>query len=100
MEGHPFDSCDDHLGDAHAPRYPERFRAKIHQRHHQLAAVVAVNRGRRIRQRDAVPKRQAGARSKLAFVPVRNRDTEAGSEKLSLEGGQLTVLGAGQIVPG
>lgn len=100
MEGHPLDSCDDHLGDAHAARYLELLGTEIDQGHHQLAAVVAIDRGRGIGQRDAVPECQAGPRPELAFIPVWNGDAEAGPEELSLEGGQLTVFGAGQIVPG
>jgi hypothetical protein len=95
VERHPLDSCDDHLGDAHAARYLKFLGTEIDQRHHQLAAVVAVDRSRGIRQRDTVPECQAGPWPELAFIPVWNGDAEAGPEELSLEGGQLTVFRAG-----
>ncbi len=51
---HSLHPRDDHLRDAHAPGHLERLGAQIHQRHHQLAPVIAVDRGRSVRQRDAM----------------------------------------------
>ena len=97
-ERHPLHPCDDHLGDAHAPHHLELLPTEIHQRHHQLAPVVAVDCSRRVRQADSVTKCQAGPRPELAFIPFRYGNAEAGPEQLPLERCQFPVLGACQIV--
>src|SRR4051812_4654747 len=43
-EGHALDPGNDHLRDPHAPRHLERLRAQIHERHHQLAPIIAIDR--------------------------------------------------------
>ena len=84
-ERHRLDPGDDHLGDPHAAGDLERLGAQVDQRDHELAPVVAVDRGRGVGQRDAVLERQAGPRPDLALEPLRHRDREAGAEQLPLE---------------
>src|ERR687894_3083035 len=50
VERHPLYSCDNHLGNPHTPLHLEAVGPEIHQCHHQLAAVIAVYRCRRIWQ--------------------------------------------------
>jgi hypothetical protein len=57
LEGNSFDTRHNHLGNAHPARHRKYFGAKVHQGYHQLAPVVAIDGGRRIRQRNAVPER-------------------------------------------
>src|SRR5215203_5741011 len=98
LEFHPLDPRDDHLGDPHPPHDPERLPAQIYQCHHQLAPVIAVDRSRRVRQRDAMLQGQARAGPKLTLVAVRYRDAEAGPEQLPLQRSEVTIFGAGQVV--
>jgi hypothetical protein len=100
VERHPLDSCDDHLGNPHAPLHLKTVGTEIHQCHHQLAAVIAVYRCRRIRQGYPMFQCQTGPGPQLALISIGDRNAEAGPEELSFEGRQLAVLGAGQVVPG
>jgi hypothetical protein len=100
MELHSFNPGDDHLSDPHTPGDLKGFCAEIHQCNHQLATVITVDRGGRVRQRDSVLQCQAGPGPQLAFISVRDSDTEAGPKELSFEGSQIAILSAGQVVPG
>ena len=55
--------------------------AEIDQDHLDLAAIVRVDRARRVEHRDAVPQREAGARPDLALVAGRELQREAGRDQ-------------------
>src|SRR5687767_6865651 len=100
LELDPLDPCHDHLSDAHPPCHPEWRSAQIHQRHHELAPIVAVDGRRRVRQRDPVFQGQPGPGAELTLVAVRNRDAEPGPEQPPLQRSEITIFGAGEVVPG
>jgi hypothetical protein len=89
---------DDHLGNAHSASHPKRLAAEVHQRHHQLTAVVAVDRSRRIGQGDPVAKGQARPRPDLTLVPLRHCYAEPGPEQPPLQRRQITVIRASQVI--
>src|ERR1043166_5254748 len=55
------DPPDDQLGYAHPAGDLERLAAEVDQRHLELAPVIAVDRGRRVGQGEAVPQREPPA---------------------------------------
>lgn len=71
---HGLDFLHQQLCDAIAPVNLERVGTEIDHDDLQFAAIVAVDRSRRIGERDAVLEREAGARTQLHFVARRNRD--------------------------
>ena len=87
-----------HLGDSHAPRHREWLGSQIHQRYHQLAPVIAVNRRRCVGQGDTVAERQTGSRPQLALETLWYRNAETGSEQPTLERCQLPLVRAGQVI--
>ncbi len=68
-------------------------RAEIGEDHLHLAAIVAVDRARRVEAGDAVLERQAGARPDLYLIAGRDRHREAGGDRGARAGGQHHVLG-------
>src|SRR5215210_9365938 len=75
-ELHALDPGDDHLSYPHTPGHLKPLGAEIHKCNHQLATVIAVDRSRRIRQRNSVLQCQPGARPQLAFISIGDRDAE------------------------
>src|SRR5687768_17522882 len=100
LELDPLDPCYDHLRDAHPACHPEWLGAQIHHRHHQLTPIVAVDGRRCVWQRDPVLQGQSGPGPELTLVAVRDRDAESGPEQLPLQGSEITILCAGEVVPG
>ena len=58
----------------------ERLRPVIDQKHLDLAAIVGVDRARRVEDGDAMLAGEAGARPHLALIAVRERDGDAGRD--------------------
>ncbi len=56
---------DDKLGDPRAAHNFERLGAKVDQEHTDLAAIIRVDRARRIQDRDTAMQRDTGARPHL-----------------------------------
>src|SRR5688572_18964004 len=100
LERHLLHPRHDHLRDPHAPRDREWLRPQIDQRHHELSAIVAVNRGGGVGQGNPVPDGEPRAGAELALVPLGNRDGDPGAEKPSLAGTEGAVFSAGKIVAG
>src|SRR6267142_884665 len=71
------DRRDDELCDAHAAADGKRFATEIDQRHANLAAIVGVDRRRRVRQADAVLHGEPRPRPHLTLEAVRNRHLES-----------------------
>ncbi len=72
------DGRDDELRDPHAARDRHRRVAEVGEQHHQLAAIVAVDRPRRVGDRQPVLERQPRARPDLKLVAVGDRHLQAG----------------------
>ena len=64
----------------------------VQQRDLQLAAVAGVDEARRVDDRDAVLRGEAGARLDEAGVPVGDRDGEPGADERALTRRQLDAL--------
>src|SRR5262245_46763834 len=77
---------DDELSDARERLDDERLRTVIHEHDADFAAVVAVDGAGRVDDADAVPEREAGARTDLALVAAGDRDGEAGRNEAPLAG--------------
>ena len=75
---------EDDLRDAHAARHREILVAEIDQQHLDLAAIVAVDRARRVEAGDAVLEGEAGARPHLALEAFRDFHDQAGRHQRAL----------------
>jgi hypothetical protein len=97
-ELHPFDSGEHHLRDPHAAGHLEGLGPEIHQNDLHLTAVIAVDRGGRVGDDDAVLQGQTRPGPNLALVILGQCDRQAGSEGTALQRRQDAVLGARQII--
>ena len=92
------DREDDELRDAHPRLDHERLaRVGVQERHLELAAVAGVDQAGRVDERDAVTRREAGARLDEAGIALGDRDGEAGRDERPLAGRQLDVLARGEV---
>src|SRR5436305_5513215 len=82
---------DHHLRDLHAARNAKRRFAEVNDDRRDFAAVVAVDRARRVEQRDAVMQRQPGARANLRFVAFRQRNDDTGRHRQARAGFQFDI---------
>ncbi len=85
------DAREHDLRDLQAARHREWLIAEIDEDRLDLAAIVAVDRARRVQQRDAVMQRESGARTHLAFVFVGERDRDAARDRRARAGLQFNV---------
>ena len=72
--------------------------AAVLQDHLHLAAVIRVDRARRIRQREPVPQGQAGARPYLSFDARRELEHQPRRDEATLTGGQDEIRLCGRQV--
>src|ERR1043166_4728539 len=94
------DPPDDQLGYAHPAGDLERLCAEVDQRTLELAPVIAVYRGRRIGQGDAVAQREPRAGPDLDLEALGDRHREAGGVEAPLAGPEHRGFRAGQIEAG
>src|SRR5512135_2446591 len=73
LEAHPQRPGKDDLRDPVPAPYGERFLPEVREDHANLAAIVGVDRPRRVEARHAVADRQAAARPHLSLDPRRHR---------------------------
>ena len=78
----------------------ERLAAEVGEDHLHLAAIIVVDRSRRVEAGDAVLERKARARTHLDFIALGNGDREAGRDRVALAGSKRHVLGGDDIEPG
>src|SRR5690606_5239936 len=81
------------LGHAVATSDDERLLAEIDQDDLELAAVVAVDRARRVRHRDAMLEREPGSRTNLDLVAVGYRYRKATCNGVARAGRECDVFG-------
>ena len=72
------DGCDDYLGDPHAALQAESFFPSIEENDLDLAAIIAVDRSRRIEHGHAMFRGQSRTRANLRLVASRQFDAKAG----------------------
>src|SRR5690606_6949657 len=72
------DRRNDHLGNPRSTLDDETFLPEIDEDHFHFAAIVAIDRTRRIENRDAVLRSKARARAHLRLIALRQRNGEAG----------------------
>ena len=72
----------------------------VQQQDPHLAAVAGVDQARRVDERDAVPRGQAGARQHQARVALRDRDRDAGADARPLPRADRRGLGRAQVPAG
>ena len=92
---------DDELRDPHPGLDHERLaRVGVQQHDPDLAAVALVDQARRVHDRQAVPRREAGARLNEARVAFGDRDREAGADERPLPRSELVPLAGGEVEAG
>ena len=97
LEADGRDGGDDELRDAVAARDAERLAAVIDQDDFDLAAIVGVDRARRVQDGDAVLQREAGARAHLAFEASRDRERDAGGDGVNGAGRDRHLFGCDEV---
>ena len=87
----------DELGDALAAADREGLAAVVDEQDLQFAAIVAVDRARRVGDGDAMLEGEARARADLDFIAVRDGDAEAGGDGVALPGREVEILGGDDV---
>src|SRR5208283_1878619 len=82
-ENCPCTGRNDELGDPRAPDNLERLIAEIDQQHADFAAIIGIDRSRRVEDGDAVIAREPRPRPHLGFVILRNIECDAGWNQIS-----------------
>ena len=67
-----------------APTHLERLAAEIGEDDLHLATIIVIDRAGRVEAGDAVLQRKSRARTHLDLVSFRNRDREAGRDRVAL----------------
>ena len=83
-----YDRRHDHLCDPLAVGDDDGLRPEVDEEHAQGSAIVAVDCPGRVRERDPVPQRKAGARADLHFETLRDLDAEPRRHHSPLHGRQ------------
>ena len=68
------------LRDPHAARHRKRLRPEIDQDHLHFAAIIGIDRARRVQHRDRVTERETRARAHFALKAARKFEREPGRE--------------------
>ena len=92
--------CGNQLRDPLAALHLERLVAEVGEDDLHLAAIVAVDRSRRVEAGDPMLQRKARAGANLDLMAVRDLDREAGRDGVPLARVQRQVLRRDDVEPG